>query len=115
MGLYAEVDLNLTLCLLQSRLQHIYHGQPYAIVDLNPMPESTLTLCQSPPSQGLWIWLLENSLILKYPIRESPNPLFYLPGYACINILRLSKYFNYGALLFPPGPLKTTRYLTAEA
>jgi hypothetical protein len=28
-----------------SRLQHIYHGQPYAIVDLNPMPESTL----SPP------------------------------------------------------------------
>jgi hypothetical protein len=28
--------------------QHIYHGQPYARVDLNPMPESTLS-----PSQGL--------------------------------------------------------------
>ncbi len=28
-------------------------GQPYARVDLNPMPESTLS-----PSQGLWIWLL---------------------------------------------------------
>ncbi len=33
------VDSNLTL----SRLQHIYHGQPYARVYLNPMPESTLS------------------------------------------------------------------------
>jgi hypothetical protein len=31
--LYARVDYNLTLCPLQSRLQHIYHGQPYARVD----------------------------------------------------------------------------------
>ncbi len=38
----------LTLCRLQSRLQHMYHGQPYARVDLNPMPESTLF-----PGQGL--------------------------------------------------------------
>jgi hypothetical protein len=44
-------DYNLTLCPLQSRLQHIYQGQPYVRVDLNPMPESTLF-----PSQGLWIW-----------------------------------------------------------
>ncbi len=51
MGTYAGVDYNLTLCPLQSRLQHIYHGQPYARVDLNPVPESTLS-----PSQGLWIW-----------------------------------------------------------
>jgi hypothetical protein len=36
--LNAGVDYNLTLCSLQSRLQHIYHGQPYARVDLNPMP-----------------------------------------------------------------------------
>jgi hypothetical protein len=36
------VDYNLTLCSLQSRLQHIYHGQPYARVDLNPTSESTL-------------------------------------------------------------------------
>ncbi len=53
-GTYAGVDYNHhTLCPLQSRLQHIYHGQPYARVDLNPMPESTLS-----PSQyfgfGLW-------------------------------------------------------------
>jgi hypothetical protein len=42
MGSYAGVDYNnLTLCPLQSRLQNIYHGQPYARVDLNPMPEST--------------------------------------------------------------------------
>jgi hypothetical protein len=35
MGPYVGVDYNLTLC----PLQHIYHGQPYARVDLNPMPE----------------------------------------------------------------------------
>jgi hypothetical protein len=29
----------LTLCPLQSRLQYIYHEQPYARVDLNPIPE----------------------------------------------------------------------------
>ncbi len=34
---YAGIDYNLTLCPLQSRLQHIYHGQPYARVDLSPM------------------------------------------------------------------------------
>jgi hypothetical protein len=36
-GLYAEVvysPYTLTLCPLQSRLQHIYHGQPYDRVDL---------------------------------------------------------------------------------
>ncbi len=27
------VDCNLALCQLQSRLQHIHHGQPYARVD----------------------------------------------------------------------------------
>jgi hypothetical protein len=44
---HAVVDYNLTLSLLQSRLQHIYHGQNYARVDSNLMPESTLILCQS--------------------------------------------------------------------
>jgi hypothetical protein len=63
-GPYAGDYYNLALCLLQSRLQHIYHGQlnarvdlnlmpestlTYARVDLNPMQESTLTLCQSRP------------------------------------------------------------------
>jgi hypothetical protein len=43
-----ELTLTSTLCPLQSRLQHIYHGQPYASVDPNPMPESTLS-----PSQAL--------------------------------------------------------------
>jgi hypothetical protein len=50
MGPYAGVDHNLCP---QSRHQHIYHGQPYARVDLNPMPELTLS-----PSQGQWIWTL---------------------------------------------------------
>ncbi len=36
---YAGVDYVLTLCPLLSPLQNIYHGQPYARVDLNPMPE----------------------------------------------------------------------------
>ncbi len=55
MGLY---DYNPTLCPLQSRLRHIYHGQPYARVDLNPVPETTL----SPQSgtldmaSGWWWW-----------------------------------------------------------
>jgi hypothetical protein len=31
-----ELTLTLTICPLQSRLQHIYHGQPNARVDLNP-------------------------------------------------------------------------------
>ncbi len=40
-GPCAVYDYNLTLCRRQSRLQHIYHGQPFARVDLNPMPEPT--------------------------------------------------------------------------
>ncbi len=50
-SLYSTLfDDNLTLCQLQSRLQHMCGWQPYARVDLNPMPESTLS-----PSQGLRI------------------------------------------------------------
>ncbi len=37
MGPYA-VDYYLTFSRLQSRLQHIHNGQPYASVDRNPMP-----------------------------------------------------------------------------
>jgi|LakMenEpi03Aug12_release.lakeMendotaPanAssembly.Ray.scaffolds.fasta_scaffold716050_1 hypothetical protein len=33
MGPYAGVVYNLTLCTVQSRLQHIYHGQRYARVN----------------------------------------------------------------------------------
>jgi hypothetical protein len=47
MGPFTGVDYTLALCPLQSRLQLMYHGQPYARVDLNSMPESILTLCQS--------------------------------------------------------------------
>ncbi len=38
---------NLTLCSLQSRLQHIYHGQPYARVDFIPQ-SGTLDLASVP-------------------------------------------------------------------
>ncbi len=47
---YAGVDYNLTLGPLQSRLQQFTMGNPSARVDLNPMPESTLS-----HSLGLWI------------------------------------------------------------
>ncbi len=52
------------------RHKYIYHGQPYARVDLNPMPESTLS-----PSQGLWIWPLvwEQATTFTPPL----NPLVY--------------------------------------
>jgi len=39
-GPYARINNNLTWCPVQSRLRHTYHGQSYARVDLNPMPES---------------------------------------------------------------------------
>ncbi len=42
MGPYAGADYNLTLCPLQSWLQHIYHEQPHARVEIKPMPESSL-------------------------------------------------------------------------
>jgi hypothetical protein len=48
MGPYAGVDYNLTV---HSRV--VYNTFTYARVDLNPMPESTLS-----PSQGLWNWPL---------------------------------------------------------
>ncbi len=43
---YVGVDYNFTLCPLQSRLQHIYHGQPYARVDFIP-PSGTLDLASA--------------------------------------------------------------------
>ncbi len=42
-GVYDPVDYNLILSRLQSRLHHIYLGQPYGRVDLNPLPDSTLS------------------------------------------------------------------------
>ncbi len=47
-GPYAVAEYNLTLTRLQSRPQHIYHGQPYARVDFNHMSKSALS-----SSQGL--------------------------------------------------------------
>jgi hypothetical protein len=58
MGPYAGVAYNLTLCPLHSRLQHIYHEQPYARVDHNPMPESTLS-CSQGLGFSLSMWYLQ--------------------------------------------------------
>jgi hypothetical protein len=49
-----ELTINSHYVYIQRRLKQIYHGQPYARVDLNPMPESTLS-----PGQGLRIWPLD--------------------------------------------------------
>ncbi len=44
--LYAGVDYNLTLCSLQSRLQHIIpHGQPYASRLFSPVRDLGFGLC----------------------------------------------------------------------
>jgi hypothetical protein len=56
------IQYNLSLCPLQSRLQHIYHGQV-------PMPELALS-----PSQGLWIWPLNMFTLLMLPSLFSTPP-----------------------------------------
>jgi hypothetical protein len=50
MGLYAGVDYNLIICPLQSRLQHIYHGHPYARVDLIPQSVTLELASEGSPS-----------------------------------------------------------------
>ncbi len=45
MGPYAGVDYNLTLRLLQSRLQHIYHWQSYVRVDFIPQSGTDFGFC----------------------------------------------------------------------
>ncbi len=76
MGPYAGVDFNLTLCKIQSGLQHIYHGELYARVDLNPMPESTFS-----PGQGPCIWPLSTARLSIYNVslRRPQNFLRNLP------------------------------------
>jgi hypothetical protein len=72
MGPYTEVEYNLTLCRPQSRLQNMFHGQPYARVDITTMPELTLS-----PSQGLRIRPLGNfrrSLLILKVSKEPGTP-----------------------------------------
>jgi hypothetical protein len=60
----AGVDYNLTLCSLKSRLQYNYHEQPFARVDLNPMPRVDVI----PPVRdfgfGLWTTAIVLSVVL---------------------------------------------------
>jgi hypothetical protein len=69
MGPYAGVDYNLSLC----RLQHIYHGQFYARVDLYRMPESTVS-----PGQRLRIWPLlgRGTLHLQASTAQKSTPTY---------------------------------------
>ncbi len=45
-------------------------GQPYARIDLNLMPESTLS-----PSKGLWIW--PQYILIGTPQNKNTSPNFY--------------------------------------
>jgi hypothetical protein len=75
-GPYAGTDYNLTLCPLQNRLQHIYHGQH--------VPESTLTLCPMlyPPFRdfgfGLRIVLTVLKLNTEFFYATGALPIFFL-------------------------------------
>ncbi len=54
---YAGVDYNLTLCPLQSRLQHIYHGQPCARVDFIPQSGTSDLASEEVPNSKIDIRL----------------------------------------------------------
>ncbi len=89
--------LNLSVCSLQSRLQHIYHGQSYARVDLNPIPESTVST-----NQGLWIW----PQYVHHRTASCPQRVIQYPAVILISgcitywmILNLKKLLNLGILL----------------
>ncbi len=77
-------DYNRTLCPLQSRLQHIYHGQPQA--------RPTLTLCQSrlyPPIRDFVfrLWSFINHSILS----GNNRPLYF--SYLSNPKLTMTMYF----------------------
>ncbi len=50
--IYDGVDYNLTLCRLQSRLQHIYHGQDYAMQS-RPQPFARVDLIPQAGTKNL--------------------------------------------------------------
>jgi hypothetical protein len=53
MGPYAGVGYNLSLCLLKSRLQHIYYGKPHREIrlkDANPIAGVFQNIDPPPPS-----------------------------------------------------------------
>jgi hypothetical protein len=84
MGPYAGVDYNLTLCSLQSRLlQHTYHEQPYARVDLRLYARvdfisqsETLDLASLDILQVCWMF--QNKVVPKFSARLQ-HQRFFLP------------------------------------
>jgi hypothetical protein len=89
MGPYAGVDYNLTFCRRQSRLQHIYHRQPYARVDFIPQSgdlaygvpiqntQYTVAIGKKILKIGkyndLWYPCLQNKFLTSYGWRELHN------------------------------------------
>ncbi len=96
MGPYAVVDYNVTLCPLQSQLQHMYSTMG------NSIPESTLTLCQSQlyPSVrdlGFGLWKNNKNITAKSSGNKRSKQFSYL---AKLN--NLSQHF------FPGGRTRST-------
>ncbi len=96
MGPSTGVDYNLTLCRLQSRLQHINHGQHYARVDLN----SRLY----PPVRDLGV----RSLPQMKEWFEEVRALHSWKSWPCWTLKgQLHEMFDFGfsLMIFIPGPL----------
>ncbi len=113
MGPYAGVDYNFTLCPLQSRLQHIYHGQPcqnriYPLVkDFDLASHKTCPLGNG--HGGIWrtincrlcAWLLRNRLArggggaaVRYLNSKYTTNSFHLIDQIKDNTILVSYYIN---------------------
>jgi hypothetical protein len=73
MGPYAGVNYNPTLCPLQSWLQNIYHGQPYARVDFIPQ-SGTLDLA-SVGSKRACVQMFNDDIHIYCPAHQSTRVL----------------------------------------
>ncbi len=108
-GTHAGVDYNLTLCTPQGRLQHVYHGQPYARFDLNPMPESTLSLRHSrlyPPVKDLGFGLCKcTEITRKSTISWGRNSCTKIRSRRCKIKSRLFLFANLSCVWRWQGPL----------
>jgi hypothetical protein len=104
MGPYAGSNYNLTICALQSRLQHIYQSrpEPYAGVDLFP-------------SQGLWVWpSVYTSPIYVQSIPTPPSPTFKCPSADYVLTAHSDNFGNLLRLLALPSSMQQTNRIAAD-
>jgi hypothetical protein len=76
---YAGADYNLPLRLLLSRLQHIYHGKPYARVDFIPQSGTwDLASVHSPNLAGQSRTVIATVQHCRVVMRTCPGDLFVI-------------------------------------